>query len=896
MRPRYARPEPPMPNEDPAHSRSHWPISILSTVSAAFNVLLPLLLVRVLTPDEVGSFRKFFLYLGTIPTFAFVSGLISGLAYWVGQPDKRYRAFQVSSILALISAGIIVSLAFLLRSFVQVHFDLSPIQSSIFAIALFGAIASSLFEEMSISMGRIWTGALYYSGFEILRTVAIVVVVFLTKSLTAVLITHTVMITLKTLIGTVAGYRMNYVRFAIDTEMIRAVWRYSIPVSIAWMFGTFVTSADQLILAAWIPASAFAFYSIGCLSLQPLYILEHSITRVVIPQISEAFARKDKKRAAALYREAVENLAFFFIPAVAGLSTFAKPIIEILFTVKYSSASSYLQVYAFSYLLLLIPFDAVARARGQAGWILRNFITFATFSLVVTSLLAKVFGPFGALSGLLLSGALMRGNALRYMIRETGWHIGEFLPLDSILWMSLLSATLSIICRLTYSIFPTEWDWFFVCGPAFGILYIVIALFVRNKIRHRDLAADRILMVTQSLNVGGLERMILSLTETLVRQRGLRVFVFAYDHAEGKTPSLVSLFEKDGIQVEAFRKPRGFSLRVVYRLIRNILKNDIQVVHCHDLGGLMYGAFAKILTGGRVRIIQTQHSFIHLGVNPRYRIYEKIFTRFADEVTVVSETVRETYEELGFPAEHIHLIENGVEYPSEPILSRAGKIARRTTLIQGVEETMRSWLEKRIDTVWILYLARLYPRKGQDHAIKLWKSLSDAQRSGASLIFVGPEMYSGEYARIEGLISSNGLGDSVALLGGTSDPRAWIAGADIFLSSSEFEGMPLGPLEAAGSGLSVLASAIPGHEFLREYVQLYPLSNPDEGAEALSSMMRELKNSPESFYRAAWYRGAPLRSTFSVKRMAEQYAHLYNLENVSLAPVRKNGVSIKNLG
>jgi hypothetical protein len=146
--------------------RSHWPISILSSFAAVVNLFLPLILVRLLTPHDVGLFKVFFLYVLIVPGFALTAGLMSGLGYWSGQGERGVRAIQMSALIVLGAASVFALTGLLAFPLFERLFDWNETTALAFAAALFGSIAGGFFEEAAISRGRTWTGALFYSGFE----------------------------------------------------------------------------------------------------------------------------------------------------------------------------------------------------------------------------------------------------------------------------------------------------------------------------------------------------------------------------------------------------------------------------------------------------------------------------------------------------------------------------------------------------------------------------------------------------------------------------------------------------------------------------------------------------------------------------------------------------------
>jgi O-antigen/teichoic acid export membrane protein/glycosyltransferase involved in cell wall biosynthesis len=869
------------------NASSHWPISILATLAAFVNLLLPLVLVRLVTPAEVGMSKIFFLYLAIMPALSFTTGISNGLSYWAGQPGLRDRAVRISGLLILLASfGFLVAGA-LFYPVLAHALGWGESVALLFALALFGTLAGTFFEDAAIASGKVWKGALFLSGFEMARTLVIVSVAAATRSLSAIFLAHATMVTIKAVTGYVMARREGLFAFGWDREAFTGVARYAMPVSLSWAIGIFVNYADQLLLSPLIPPDQFAFYAIGCLSVPPLTILEHSITRVLIPQMSRAFAVSSDRaspEAARLYRDAVGELGFLVIPAVAGMIVFATPIMELLFTEAYSSAAGYLKFFALSYLALLIPYDSLARARGEARWILANHVVFSILTLAICGLLIVPFGAWGALAGLLVSRAAMRTYAIHYARSSTGWALGDFLPLRSLAEFAAVAAGLGLASLAVRPFFDSGLRWFLVCGSFFTVAYFAIALALGRR-RQASGPAGRVVMLTQYLGIGGLERMILNLSDRY--QRGAEQgqvkwtpSVFVFDHPKGITSELHLLpsFEARQIEVETFTKPSGFSGAAAIAIARHCRARRAEVIHTHDLGALIYGVIAKWLLLGRIRLVHTQHSFVHINRKKRYVLYERFFTFFADQLCVVSEETKATYVSLGIPAARIAVVPNGVEFPEKAVAGRAARAANRRELLSELAGSGSAKFHDSsqfVSDLWVLYMARLHNRKGQEHAIALWSKLAPEVRRKLVLSFVGAETEQGQLEKLRGLIAGAPDRERIHYFGSTQTPRKWLVSADIYLSCSEFEGMPLGPVEAGGAGLPLLLSDIPGHSLLREISRQYPLDEPERGARQLEAWVSSVEIPGEEHGRVLWQRSEFLRKSFSLEAMAGKYAALY---------------------
>ena len=451
--------------------RSHWPISILSTVSSLINMAIPLILVRILTKDEVGQYKIFFLYLMMIPALSFSLGIVSGLAYWSGKESVKKSAIHFSGLLLLVFAALAAIALFFASPLVTEFVKWDPQYSLILSLATFAAIASLFFEEAAIATGKIWTGAIFHSSTEIIRSLALVTTAILTRELMYVFLVHVAISNLKVVAGYVIAYRLDLISLNIkkwkNDHIFKKVISYSLPVSVACIFSVFVSHSDQFILSTFLSASDFAIYTIGCFYIPPLFIIQQSVTRVLIPTLSHSFDQNNSDLAAKLYKRAVEQIGFIVIPATAGLAVFAEPIINLLFTAQYSSSAEILRIFSLFYLLFMIPFDAVARARGQSKWIFWHSLFFAIIFTVSILVGVKFFGTMGALISAVLSRTVMKAYVCIYLKKNLKWGWSQFLPIHSASRMVITSAFLAAICILLKSFFLDDLVWFLTTGTFF---------------------------------------------------------------------------------------------------------------------------------------------------------------------------------------------------------------------------------------------------------------------------------------------------------------------------------------------------------------------------------------------------------------------------------------------
>jgi glycosyltransferase involved in cell wall biosynthesis len=427
---------------------------------------------------------------------------------------------------------------------------------------------------------------------------------------------------------------------------------------------------------------------------------------------------------------------------------------------------------------------------------------------------------------------------------------------------------------LTRHLFPSDQWWLIGSGSLFLVLYF--ALLLQAEILLIGIASsslNRVVVIVQSLNPGGIERCVTNLVEGLYKSGVGNARVLAYDHAPSDSTALIDRMRSQGIAVTAYKKKGGFSVRTVVTLLGCALQDGVMNFHTHDIGGLMYASFVKILTLGRARIVHTQHSFIHLAKNGRYVWYERFFTMFASHVCAVSDEVADQYLTFGIRRRRPAVIYNGVQFLTEP--SSAHSRESRQALLESHGVAAHMINDCFLDGTWVLYLARVHPGKGQRELLDIWKHVPEETRRRCHLLIVGPASDRPEQEAIEEFVNQHRLADSVHFIGAASKPELWLGQADCFVSYSLAEGLPLAPLEAAGAGLLTILSEIRGHEFLLDHADFLPLYAPEAAASILDNILSSASQFSLSSWKERYENRAFLRDSFSLNRMMDRYSHLY---------------------
>lgn len=291
-----------------------------------------------------------------------------------------------------------------------------------------------------------------------------------------------------------------------------------------------------------------------------------------------------------------------------------------------------------------------------------------------------------------------------------------------------------------------------------------------------------VMQVTWSLVAGGAEMYALTIASGLDAQ-GFRSLLCALDKGGALEPEI----RQRGLPCFIMhRRDPGIDLKLMWRMYRLFRRHQVDVVQTHHFNQLFYSVLGARLAGARV--IHTEHS-IEAYKRRRLRMVLKLLALFCDKVIAIGDDgARVLLEQVGIPERKLEIIRIGVDPQS---FVAPGNEARRAL---GLDED---------DRVAVI-IARLYPEK--NHRLLLAAFADVAARLGkARLLIAGDGI---EREAIEAEIHRLGLADRVRMLGVRRDVARILAAADVFVLSSDREGLPIAVLEAMAAAKPVIATAV----------------------------------------------------------------------------------------
>jgi glycosyltransferase involved in cell wall biosynthesis len=360
-------------------------------------------------------------------------------------------------------------------------------------------------------------------------------------------------------------------------------------------------------------------------------------------------------------------------------------------------------------------------------------------------------------------------------------------------------------------------------------------------------SARRVLHIVLSLDPGGTERLVVALAERL----GAATTAICCLDTVGTWGEQL---RRSGFAVTALNRQRGFRPALGYRIGRLAREHRADVIHCHHYSPFVYAALSRLFYR-MPRLIFTEHGRLaDVPPSRKRRLANSVLARVPDAVFTVSEDLKQHLVREGFRARDVRVLHNGID---------AGPMAGAAQ-----RATARSLLGARDDTCLVVTVARLDPVKDLTTMVEAFARVH-AVRPHARLAIIGDGP---ERGVLEGLITSHNLSRSVMLLGHRNDARQLLAGADIYVNSSTFEGISLTILEAMAASLPIVATRVGGNP---EIIEGAGVLVPARDAEALAKEVLALIDAAVRRTKLGAIARSRVQRDFSLDHMVQQYLTVY---------------------
>jgi len=369
----------------------------------------------------------------------------------------------------------------------------------------------------------------------------------------------------------------------------------------------------------------------------------------------------------------------------------------------------------------------------------------------------------------------------------------------------------------------------------------------------------RVMQLVLSLDIGGLEMLVVDLVKNLDRQKFEPIVCCLH------TGSLADRITSDGIKLIHIEKKHNIDYGLILKLVKVLKQEYIDIIHSHNKAVHFYAVLAAKIAG--IPIIHTKHGrnlpkgdINNIDNSVKTKLYRRISYLMTDLTVAVSyDAKRFALQTDGMPEEKIITIHNGID-----------TVKYNKTLSKDQIKEMKQFMGIAEHNLIIGNVARLSREKDHNTLLAAFAIVSNELRN-VKLIIVGDGPLSEE---LQAKSIALNISSNVLFLGMRNDIPELLKLFDIAVLSSITEGIPLTLLEAMAAGLPIVATNVGGNpEVVEDQITglLVPAKNPSALAEA---MIHLLKNENKRIEMGEAGRKR-VQKYFNLDLMVKQYEAIY---------------------
>jgi O-antigen/teichoic acid export membrane protein len=400
------------------------------TIGFVASFLIPVVLARLFSRAEFGTYKQLFLIYGTIYGLA-QAGMAESLYYFVPRrPDEAGRhVMNAFATIALVAVGC-AALLYVARTDIARWMTNPDLAGYLPLLALFLAVtlASVVFEIVMVSRKRHMGAAAIYAGTDLLRTACLVVPALALRGLRGVLAGAAAFAVIR-LAGMLAYLRHEFgPGLRIDLPLWRGQLIYALPFGVAVGVEVVQANLHQYFVASRFNADTFAIYAVGCLQIPLVDLICTSTANVMMVKMAEEAGGDQHRMALTLWHDTTCRLAMIVFPLAALLLLTARGIIVTLFTVRYLASVPIFMIWCLTILPSALSVDAVLRVYARTRFLLAmNVLRLALIAGTIGWFLST-FGLAGAVMVTLLSTSLVKALGVFRIARLLNVGVRDVLP------------------------------------------------------------------------------------------------------------------------------------------------------------------------------------------------------------------------------------------------------------------------------------------------------------------------------------------------------------------------------------------------------------------------------------------------------------------------------------
>lgn len=237
---------------------------------------------------------------------------------------------------------------------------------------------------------------------------------------------------------------------------IHEILRFSIPLSVAGLWGIIIKSANQFFISRYWGNEVFAEFSNGFIELPFANIVINAAATVLLPVFSKkVYDNSAPSSIIDLWKSVAIRSAKIIFPLTVFSFFFAEPIMIFVYGKQYADSAVYFRIIAVVNWVRIVPYAPVMLALGKSKEFARIHMLTALMIVVMEYLCVRLFPSPCIIAFIsILCTIFCLGMLLRCICKYMNISAMELIPYRSMKMLLVLSLTASILSKAVSSLLP----------------------------------------------------------------------------------------------------------------------------------------------------------------------------------------------------------------------------------------------------------------------------------------------------------------------------------------------------------------------------------------------------------------------------------------------------------
>ena len=414
---------------------------------------IPVVLVRIFSPGEFGTYKQVFLVYMTVFGIAQL-GMAESLFYFLPRAPQKSGRYVMNSLLMLLAAAVVFS-GLLIKEESKIAELLSNSGLAqylpLLAVYLLLMTMSATLEIVMISRKQYRRAAFSYGFSDVLRAAVLILPALLLRSLYWLFLGAVAFALLRFGVTLFYFWREFGDEFRPDVRLLQQQLAYALPFEMAVVVEILHTNIHQYVVSHYFDAATFAIYSVGCLQIPLVDFLASPAGNVMMVRMGEEIQDGRHDSVITLWHETTRKLALIFFPLFGLLLVTARDLIVFLFTDKYAASVPIFMIWSAIILFSALQTDSALRVYAQTRFLFVLHLLRLGIVVGLIGVFLSAFSLLGAVLITLLSLGLAKGLSLARLKKLMQVRTAQLLPWRSLAAVGAVSVAAFLVALGTQS-------------------------------------------------------------------------------------------------------------------------------------------------------------------------------------------------------------------------------------------------------------------------------------------------------------------------------------------------------------------------------------------------------------------------------------------------------------